>query len=173
MFNDDILFSILNACSNTNGHCKLISSIYLYKIAGLDINVKFKLPYKGIESQELSDIITNVISKGYLEEKDSDLCLTNLGYTILESFVGSLSELEYIESIQDLCSKLTYEELNFICITDFIIQEVLTKYGVDGLITQEERIKSTLKLLSPEYSEENFNIALGIANKLRRGIKDE
>ena len=148
MFSDDALFCILNACYKRNSICKLISNMYIYQLAGLSLNFKYKIPYKGISSQDLNKFITETITKGYLKEVNDGLELTSLGLSTLESFAGTIEEFEFIDYIQDLCNKLSYDELNFLCITDFVISEVKEKYGVNGLISQENRIRITLKNLS-------------------------
>lgn len=168
MFSDDSLFCILSSCEKESSICQITNNIYIYQLAGFDINFKYKLPFRNLTSLDLNQVITDTISMGYLDETSNGIKLTILGEELLKGFVGSQAEFDYVNKINKIRDSFSTDELNFICLTNYIVSEVKEKYGVEGLISQKSKIKETLKRLSSVFSEENFNDALSVLKEIRK-----
>lgn len=168
MFNNDMLFCLLNSCeSSTCSISKLTSSMYLYQIAGFDFKLRYKIIYNGISSRDLNSYISEVIAQGYIYESNDGIALTDLGKSTLNDFVGTASEFELVDLVQKVCNLCSSDDLNSICITNIMIQEVEEKYGVSGLIEQKQKIIDTLTRLLNDFSLEDFNYSVGLIHKLK------
>lgn len=166
---DDMLFSVLHACENDIETGRIIYYIYMYQIAGLNFSYKYKINPCGLICKPLNSYLDSVVNIDEISIDNGVIRLTDIGRQHLDDTVltdEELSKLVYMRSVLD---QMTEQELHLICIVDIVVYDVLRNYGVDGLLSQEGRIKSTISSICKEYTDENFNFAL----KFIRSIKNE
>ena len=86
------------------------------------------------------------------------ISLTSRGSSILFNTPMTAEEWDFIEDIKSTLDKLSEKELQALCITDMIVYDTLQRYGVDGLIKQENRIKSSIRAIcSNDFKDEDFD----------------
>lgn len=166
---NDRLFCILTCC-RLNVSFKLLSCLmYLLQLSGWNLNYEFSMGTGNVKCRVLSSNINDAIANGLIEENSQGkLALTRDGITCLSSFVLTAEDFDNIEYIvDDLVNTLTLDELNFVCITDMLLNEITTKYGSDGLVKYKETVSSTLQTLSNCYSVKNFDSAIKLINSIK------
>lgn len=167
---NDSMFCLLSNCENGISYKRLVYCMYIYQIAGFNFNFKYVISSKGIKSKSLLAYAEELLCKGYIETNNSgNFCITSVGNDALYSFIASQDELDFAQYIENLLNSLTIEDLHFIVLTDIVITETKEKYGVEGLNSMRNNIEETIKSLSSEFSEENFNNSIYLLNKIKKG----
>lgn len=164
---DDITFCTLESCIDGLESSKLIYYMYVFQMAGFNYNFRYRLNATGLVSKQLNEVLCGVVNADKVIVEDGVIKLTKSGLFYYNNVVLTLSEWDKIIYIKSVLDSLSEQELYLICIVDMIVFDVLKTYGVDGLITQKNRIKTTISALSTEYSEENFNAALKFIRKVK------
>lgn len=166
---DDALFSIVQSCSDGLESGKLIYYVYIYQIAGLDYKFRYKINTAGLSCRGLDNLLSHVINENKVKVESGRISLTSRGSFYLYSVPMTAKEWEFIDFIKTTLDNLTEADLQAICITDLIVYDTLAKYGVKGLVNQENKIKSSIKALcSNDFDDEDFNAALEFLRKVRR-----
>lgn len=167
---NDSMFCLLSNCEKSISYKRLVYNMYIYQIAGFDFNFKYVISNKGIKSKSLFAYADELLCMGYIETADNgNFCITSVGNEALYSFVASQDELDFAQYIENLLNSLTLEDLHFIVLTDIVITETNEKYGVEGLNSMRDKIEDTIRSLSTEFSEENFNNSIYLLNKIKKG----
>ena len=77
-------------------------------------------------------------------------------------------EWDFIEDIKSVLDKLSEKELQALCITDMIVYDTLHRYGVDGLVKQEDTIKSSIRTIcGSNFKDDDFDASLKFLRKVR------
>lgn len=165
---NDVLFSAIQSCEDGLESNKLIYYIYIYQIAGLDYKFRYKIDASGLSCVGINNLLSQTISSGYIQLHQGVATLTAKGDAYLYNIPMTAKEWDFIEFIKTILDALTEDELKTLCITDMIVFDTLDKYGVDGLIRQESRIKASIRALcGGALSDEDFNASLKILRKVR------
>lgn len=167
---DDKLFCVLFSCKDTLASAKLPYYIYILQQTGVDFEFRFKLRPAGFTSSGLDSYIDSLVNSDKLEVSEGKISLTSLGDMNLSSILLTAKEYDYYDRCINALDALSVSELYFVCLVDMLISDVkYTKGHYGGFAKNRESIQSTLKSLSSDYSDKNFDSAL----KLLRLIKDE
>lgn len=164
---NDLLFCLLESCSDGLESSKLIYYMYVFQLAGFDFKFKYRLTTSGMTCKQLNNYLSEVVNLDKVEISNGVVTLTTLGRLYYDNVVLTASEWDKINYIKSVLDALNEEELLFVCITHIIVYDVLRDYGVDGLISQKEKIQQSLSVLSSEYSDDNFNTALKFIRKVK------
>lgn len=166
---DDRVFCGLIASSYGLTSKKMPYAMYILQAVGFELNYRYSVRFDSLRSHGLISVIGDLTSWGYIEQ---DYSVTDSGYEKLETFFVTAEEADVISAIMELCENCSKEELYLICTTDLMIQEAI-KGGSETLIREKEHIKSTIKNLCGNYSEEDFNESIRIMHILRGGTSNE
>lgn len=165
----DRLFSILYACIDGLKSTRLVYYMYLFQIAGVDYNLKYKVSTNGLKSKGVDEFIDYMLVQGVVNIHDGVLTVTNEGNRYIDRILFTAEEWDTMEYIQSLLKSLSDEELYFICLVDVIMFDAYNSCDVEQLIQDKDKIKRTIALLSDEYSDDNFDCALKVLRWLRKG----
>ena len=168
---DDKLFCVLNSIDKEIKSNRLVCYLYIYQVSGLDINFKYKTGMSTLKSDKFDVYLNYLVSEGCIKINRSIVSITSYGEEVLGNFIFSVDEIEYLDTIKKKLNNLNDDELFFLVLLDIIISEIKAQAGVQGLIKQRDKIKTTLKQLTNIYSEENFNGAISMLNNFKEGIK--
>lgn len=166
---DDVLFSILQSCCDSLDSNKLVYYVYIYQVAGLNYKFRYKIDASGLSCSGINNLLSQVINDGNVTLNNGIISLTSRGSSILFNTPMTAEEWDFIEDIKSTLDKLSEKELQALCITDMIVYDTLQRYGVDGLIKQENRIKSSIRAIcSNDFKDEDFDASLKFLRKVRK-----
>lgn len=164
---DDVTFCTLESCIDELESSRLIYYMYIFQIAGFDFNLRYRLSATGLVSKQLNEVLCGVVNDDKVTVKDGVIKLTKTGFLYYDNVALTMSEWDKVIYIKHVLDALNEQELFLVCIVDMMVFDVLKTYGVEGLVSQKDRIKNTISALSPEYSEENFDTALKFVRKVK------
>jgi hypothetical protein len=141
--------------------------MYAFQSAGFNFKFKFRINTSGLACRQLNDAINDLMNREKIEVSDGVVYLTPSGELYYDNVVMTAVEWETVNYITSVFDKMTEAEMLFICITDMFVYDVLKSRGVKGLVTDRDKIQSSVARLSPEYSEENFDAALKFIRKIK------
>ena len=169
---DDSLFCILFSSLDGLRCNRLVYYIYLFQLAGLDFEFRYKISPSGLNCVSLDKYLSNLVSDGKLIINDDGYQrLTKSGYFYVCDTLLRYNEYEFFTKSKLMLDKLSDDELFFVCISDIIISDVLKRYGYDGLVKQRDKIMVTLSNLSCEFSDDNLDSAMKICKHFKEGLK--
>lgn len=165
---DDVLFSILQSCCDDLDSNKLVYYVYIYQIAGLNYKFRYKIDASGLSCNGINNLLSQVINDGNVTLKNGIIKLTHRGSSILFNTPMTAEEWDFIEDIKSVLDKLSEKELQALCITDMIVYDTLHRYGVDGLVKQEDTIKSSIRTIcGSNFKDDDFDASLKFLRKVR------
>lgn len=165
---DNRLFCLLYYTEDSITTYRLNCYMYLLQKLGLKMGYVFRVTVSGLRSKNFALYLEEQLSLGVLEQKSGLIYLSSDSRFTLDSFVVSLHNLNVMLKLKHILSSLSDDELYLVCITDIIINDVVSTKGVDSLIAQREFIESSVKNLCSIYSKENFNLAVSLILKLEK-----
>ena len=77
-----------------------------------------------------------------------------------------MNDLGYIEYLTSVLELLGEDELQFLCITHFIVSDVRKAEGYAGLSTRRSWIENSVKSLTNNFTEREFNSALILLRRI-------
>lgn len=164
---DDALFSVIHSCFDGLDSGKLVYYVYMYQVAGLDFKFRYKINTSGLTCRGVDNLLSQVINENKVSVTDGKIILTSRGRLYYYNIPLTADEWELINYIKATLDTLTEEDLFAVCITDMIVYDTLAKYGVAGLVGQEDKIKTSIKALSPKFDDDDFDTALKFIRKVR------
>lgn len=170
---DDKLFCVLHSCDESLHSSRLTCYMYLYELIKCDFAFKYTISNGGIKSRAVDEYTGKLIALGLLQNKNGILKLTSNGDIRYSEFLMFADEWEVFYTIKRSVDALSDNELTFVVLVDILVMDVLNKYGADGLRSKEDFIRGTLTKLSSEYSETNFDNAIGLLSRIRGLAKHE
>ena len=168
----DKYYLFLYCIKNKIAANRLIGYLYLYQMAGFNLNFKYKVTGSGMKSSDVTTYLNNLISKGLVEVKKGILSLIDKDniLDILESKYNICEDdKECLEDIRIFADSLDYDVLYFICITNLVMSDMLSKLGDNFLYKSDskEQLQNIIRELCFEYSEEDFNVTLRIIRNIK------
>lgn len=168
MTREDIVYSVLFSCVDEPIKIhRLVGYMYFYQYIGMEFSYKYIVTPTGIKCKALDVVLNECIKAELIEIKNNMIHLTDRG--IEEYSTYGLSEYDYqrLLKLNDILSEFSSEELSFICITCIFLEDMLAKYGVTALMERKDVITRSLSGISNLYSEENFQTACRVINKIK------
>lgn len=168
---DDAKLCVLSACDGSLESKKLVYYMYMYQLSGFKFNFKYSIGAHGLVCRGLNDYLCEVVGAGELVVRGTCVCLTSLGEEKFDDVVRTLQEWEVLDNVKVFLDNLSCGELYLLCLVDMFVYDVMGRYGAEGLMKQEAQIKHSIGSLMGYFSDEDFNTAVGVVNKLRSVIK--
>jgi len=168
---NDRLFCLAVSCEKGLPSERLLYYMYMFQLAGFELNFRYSIGAEGLVSRDLSKYLNEIISKGVLRSENGYLYITEDISEIYCYLPITYSDLEIMDAICEIVQSLSSDELNLVCVVDYIIMEVTTFRGVDGLIKERESIEDVVSKLCSAYSKENFDQSIKLAENIKKGIK--
>lgn len=167
---DDKLLIALLSCEKPVSMRKFQYEMYMWQLANTDYEFSYKIS-TDFSSKTLKAYMVDLIDEGYLQATDGKtLVITGKGEDRLSQFLITEAEWLSLSSIFSIFEGLSEGEMLLVCLTNMFVFDTLKLNGAEGLRTQENRIKNTLKTLCEDYSEENFNAAIRIGRMVREAL---
>lgn len=167
---DAKLFCLLHSCRNPIKKVRLIHYIYMMQQFPRDFEFSYKFKPSGLYSDSLDAYISEMACAGMIYIDDGFVQTTPKGDNLYSNVVLSMEEWDYEDWLYRVAENLTDAELSLACMSDLLVQDTLRRYGVDGLMTEKQRICDILSTLSKVYTMENFNNSLKLFRHIRSGI---
>ncbi|MBQ8234773.1 MAG: hypothetical protein IJZ36_04235 [Bacilli bacterium] len=165
----DKYYSILGSVQDKLKANRLIAYLYLYQMAGFNINFKYKVTGAGMKSTDATTYLNNLISKGLITVKRGMLYLCDSENTLETKYNISEEDNEIFEKIKVLADKLDYDVLYFVCITNLVLTDMLDKFGADFLENDlyKNKLKQIISNLCFEYTDNNLDRTLKLIEDIK------
>lgn len=170
---NDALFCVLHSSEYNLESRRLIYYMYVYQLAGLDFKFKYRIDASGLICKPLNDYLGAVVNSDKVIVNDGIISLTSEGRFYHDNIMLTASEWDKVNYIRNVLDSMNEQELYFVCIVDMFVYDVLAKFGVDGLISQKNKIKKSISALSKAYTDDNFDSALKFIRIVKGEIKNE
>lgn len=169
---DDKVYCVLHSVDNGLSSTRLVYYMYLYQLAGLDFNFRYSISTRGIKCKGLDEHISNMINYDLICLEDGEIKRTELGYFSYIEFPLLLSEWDFIEKFKAELDSLSDDDLYFIVLANILVENVQTKYGVEGLITRKSDIVASLTALTRDYDDTKLNYAIKFGRTYKERLKN-
>lgn len=166
---DDVVFCLLHSCVDGLRSDRIVYYMYAFQKAGLDLRYRYRVQARGLFCKDISTALNTLVAHNKIECVDGTLTLTSEGYLYYDNVMLTVKEWDNVNSIKALLDSLSEEELFFVCVTDIVVYDMLKRSGADGLKNGRSTIERAVQNLSSEYSDENFNTALGLMRQIEEG----
>lgn len=159
---DDKLFCVLHSCDSGLARTRLPYYMYVFQHCNVDFSFSFNFGACGLMSRGLDAYVSTLINEDMLEVDDTTIRMTEKGIELYRSYLLTMAEWDHFDYLFNILSDLSDDELHFTSLVIMLIDDIMSKKGANGLITDETKIKSMLQKLSRAYSDDNFNGAVRI-----------
>lgn len=166
----DKYYSILSSVKDKLKANRLIAYLYLYQMAGFNVNFKYKVTGAGMKSNDATTYLNNLISKGLIIVKRGMLYLCDIENTLDLKYNISEEDKEKFYKIKLLADKLDYDTLYFICITNLVLTDMLEKFGSDFLDNElyKRKLKQIISDLCFEYTDNHLDRTLELIENIKK-----
>ena len=166
---DDKFFCTIISCESNMTADRLVCYLYIFQLAGFDLNFRYKWTSHGIASRDIDSYFNLLSGYGLIQvNRNGTVSLLNGALDDVDSMAITYEDLELVNSLLSFLNRLSYNEVLFLCLVDIIIKDYFNhpKKSADDLLKDEIKIKNTLASLSSEYSDDNFYFALKFRREL-------
>lgn len=165
---DDRFFVLMHLVEGGVHVSRLNCMIYVYQMLGFNLEYQYRLGVSGIRSKGFSVYLEEQIAKGVLEQKKGVLTLAN--DDVLCDFALTYEDFEVLDRLDNVINEMSDNTLYMLCVLDLVMSNVVSKNGLQALITSRDFIESSVSNLCVGYSEQEFNRVAGILRILRKEL---
>lgn len=164
---DDRLFSLISCCEYEIESRRYVPYMYIYQMAGFEMGYSFRITSSGLKSRDCEGYLNEAMANGILSTSKKKLRLNLDSDSALMQYPLDFNEIELLEYIDSTINNLEYDDLLFLCITDIVMQDMISKVSYEGLADKRDEVEGILASLSTAFSKENFNNALSVISKIK------
>lgn len=167
---DDRAFCLSISCENGLQTNRVVGYMYLWEKLGYDVAFRYKLQSCGFCSNDCSAYLNEVVSSSDFKITDGVLHTAD-NNDWFEEVPMSYRLIEITNKFKIMLDNLTNDELELVCLSDFLISTVVKEKSTEALIAEREVIETTLMRYCKAYSKENFDESLKFLNFIRDNRK--
>ena len=160
---NDRMYSLMLTCyGNGMSPSRFPYYAYVFQRACLETGYVFKLRTNGLSCVTLDGYVGEAISLGIIQRESQwdKFELTPQGVITYEDIALTADHWDKLQYSKSVLDSLDNSELEFLCLADKLVQDMVASGGSTALIEGADSIRNILQNLSSEYSKENFNSVL-------------
>ena len=163
----ELMFFLLNICSDKLKIENLLYYVYLSKYIGINLNFSYRIESNGLASYGVDELLDSMLSSEKFVIINDYIELTDIGKESFNKLMETADQWEKITNFKNLLKNCNSEDLYFICIVDLVVFDYYKNFDYKKLQNEKENICNLLQRLYSGYSYTKFENTLKIIRLLK------